>query len=517
MWEDSLIVGKIKDQKNLIFVLLLYLFFAIILFSHYKYIINSDGIVYISIAKHYLNGRISYAINGYWSPLFSWLLIPFIYFWPGNLGNIVSTKVLSIILGLFTFVAVYLILTRLILNNRIKTVILLAFIPIILYFTFNLITPDLLVVCLLLYYLNFLMDEKYRKMRYMGLLTGFLGALAFLAKTYVFFFLIIHFVLTSFFYIKNFPLDRETVQKNLLLGLSIFLIISGVWAGIISEKYGTLTIGTSGSYNYALVGPESSGHIMFYQGLIKPPNEYSVSSWEDPSYFPIKKWNPLKSTKNLNHQIAIILGNIYSITLISLNLLLIPLFAILMALFLLFKSKERSTKYNTVFILGTMILYSGGYLLLLIEERYLWLVIILSFILGFYSLNRLYREKFIKKNIFKLIFIILTIFLAFYPTFSLYSYSEACSGFYEVSLDLKSHEIKGNIASNDHWEIMDYFAYYLNSKFYGVTGTQSEVDLKDELVQNKIDYYFIWGESPSNSLGEIVYENIYFKVVKVSI
>jgi hypothetical protein len=338
--------------------------------------------------------------------------------------------------------------------------------------------------------------------------------LAFLAKSYVFYFFLIHFILTNLFYIKKFPLDKSNVKKNLLMGLSVFLIISGVWAGIISEKYQTITIGTTGSYNYALVGPESNGPAV-YQGLINPTNEFSVSSWEDPSYLQMKKWNPLASPHNLAHQFMITANNINKLILI-LSVLLVPVFAIVFALFFLFKSREKSIKNNLILILGTMILYTAGYVVILIEERYLWFVLILSFILGFYCLKLLYEEKYIKLKFFRIIAIILAVSLAFYPILSLHEYSGASKLFYEMSLDLKSDGIKGNLVSNDQWEIMNYFSYYLDSKYYGMTKNQSDSELKETLTSHQIDYYFLWGGSSSKDfLGEIVYQTEYLTVYKI--
>ncbi|HHX99997.1 MAG TPA: hypothetical protein GX531_01275 [Methanothermobacter sp.] len=88
---------------------------------------------------------------------------------------------------------------------------------------------------------------------------------------------------------------------------------------------------------------------------------------------------------------------------------------------------------------------------------------------------------------------------------------------YDISLDLKSHGIKGNLASNDQWEIMDYYGYYLDSKYYGMTKKMSDAELKENLISNKIDYYFIWGDSSSNlDLGEIVYQSRGFRVLRLS-
>jgi len=520
MWEKSVLIEKIKGQKNLILVLVLYAFFAIILFSHYKYIINGDGIVYISIAKHYLNGRISYAINGYWRPLYSWLLIPFISLWQGNIGNVIVTKVLAIILGLLTLMAVNSILDKLSFDILYKTVILLALIPFMLFSTFYFVTPDLLVACILLYYFSFLIDEKYRKLTSFGVITGFLGALAFLAKSYCFYFFLVHFILVNLFFMKNFIEGRPIIKKNLLLGLSIFLVISGVWAGIISEKYGEVTVGTAGSYNYAIIGPESSGQVMLYQGILAPPNEFAVSSWEDPSYFKVKKWSPLESTQAFSHQIMIIFDDIWRIIVISGFSLFIPFFAIIFALFLFFKSDRKAIRDNLILILGTMIIYTGGYIIIIILRRYLWFVLLLSFILGFYSLNMLFKENIIKTKFFKLISILLILLLFFHPILLMSYYSDVYSinedgSKIKTSLDLKSQGIRGNIASNDECERMGYYCYYLDSRYFGVTKIQSDAELKDTLTRYGIDYYFVWDKSYNNYLGEIAYQNDDFIVYRI--
>ena len=52
---------------------------------------------------------------------------------------------------------------------------------------------------------------------------------------------------------------------------------------------------------------------------------------------------------------------------------------------------------------------------------------------------------------------------------------------------------------------------------YGVTKNMSDAELKENLISSKIDYYFIWGDSSFNDfLGEIVYQNIDFRVVWMS-
>ena len=57
-------------------LLLLVLFAA--LFPLYQYIFDIDAIGYITVARHYAAGEWNHAINGYWSPLNSWLMVPLI-------------------------------------------------------------------------------------------------------------------------------------------------------------------------------------------------------------------------------------------------------------------------------------------------------------------------------------------------------------------------------------------------------------------------------------------------------
>src|SRR3989442_5565017 len=40
--------------------------------------LNPDGVAYMRIASYYAAGRMDLAITGYWGPLLSWLLVPWL-------------------------------------------------------------------------------------------------------------------------------------------------------------------------------------------------------------------------------------------------------------------------------------------------------------------------------------------------------------------------------------------------------------------------------------------------------
>ena len=88
-----------------------------------------------------------------------------------------------------------------------------------------------------------------------------------------------------------------------------------------------------------------------------------------------------------------------------------------------------------------MVLYTGGYILILVEDRYLWFVLILSFILGFIV------KHCILKIYFNQFFRIAAILIMVSTTFSQYIILTVIlwyKNFYDISSDLKSW-IKGNL------------------------------------------------------------------------
>jgi hypothetical protein len=185
------------------------------------------------------------------------------------------------------------------------------------------------------------------------------------------------------------------VLKNLFTGLTLFFIISGLWISTISVKYDEITIGTSGEYNQDLMGPGSKGHPVFFQGS----DENAISAWEDPSYIKISSWSPLNSWNNFNYEISLIRKNVQDTLDILISFSYLSLIIIL-TYFLLFiwSSKKKILNGNVLYPLLTIGLYSAGYFLIWVEDRYLWIIYILLFLMEeSYSVNFLNMIFSIKK------------------------------------------------------------------------------------------------------------------------
>lgn len=493
----------LKKEWQILLVLAIYSIISIVLINHYQYIINSDGISYISIAQEYLNGDFADAINGYWGPLFSWLLIPFVSFSSTPVYTLYLTKILSIILGFFTIIGVRLLIYRFEMEKPVKTAILFSLIPVVLYFSFNLISPDLLVTCLLIYYFYIIFNPNYSNNLYNGILCGLIGALAYLSKSYAFIFFLAHFILfNSFYYFKSLTKDKKVkILKNFLLGLIIFFTISGIWIGLISAKYGETTIGTTGEYNYALVGPESQGDPLYYQGLLKPPNAHAINAWEDPSYFKMNSWSPFSSFSYFKYQLKLVLENIITILNIAEAFSILSIIIIIGSILLIIKSVHTSaSKEKISHLLITIVIYAAGYSFILVESRYLWPIYILLIIMGGYLLNLLFKKDKFSNSLKKILLIFLVVSFVISPVMVLVTGYEINKDVYQLGNTLKTdYQLHGNIASNSKWELTSYLAYYTESKYYGQTKKNTNYnDLKKELEYNNIDYYIVWGNSKEN-------------------
>src|SRR5690606_28034311 len=137
-----------------------------------------------------------------------------------------------------------------------KRAIAISTIPLILSIALIYDTPDLLLVCILVYYFSIIFDPQYPDKLSNGFLCGILVAFAYFSKTYALVFFFVHFlVFNILYYFRSLNKEkRNKILKNLILGLALFCVLSGVWVGTISQKYEELTIGTSGEYNHALIG-----------------------------------------------------------------------------------------------------------------------------------------------------------------------------------------------------------------------------------------------------------------------
>jgi hypothetical protein len=485
-----------KFDLRLIFVLITYTILSIILIRYYQYHIGVDGIGYISIAKSYMSGNLYGAINDYWGPLISWLMIPFLFFGKTPVAALYSTKILSLILGFFTMIGLRQLSYRFEMDEVIRTVILFAIIPAVLYFSLSIVTPDLLMVCVLVYYLAVIFNPKYPNKLSNGILCGISGALAYLTKSYGFTFFIASFVILNFlqYFRDSDKIRRRKVLKNFILGFTIFLMISVIWIGLISSKYEKLTFGTAGEYNHALVGPQPQVHNNYSQKIYKlGPVANPVVS---------KQWSPFSSLNNFKYQLSLIWKNTFKIGVMVNSFSYLSLLIILAYILMCIQPPRKLISQNQVlYPLVTILICAGGYLLILVEERYIWLIYVLLILMGGYLINLLFKTDFFTKKKFASVIktVILLVFAVSFimmPANYLVTHIHTGEDTYTLSNTLTDqYGVHGNIITNDNLSYMKYLAYYMNMTVYVQAQNISSGELQNELKEYGINYYFVWGSS----------------------
>ena len=504
----------LNDNWDIITVLVVYSILAFFSLKYFQYRIAGDEISYINIAKAYSAGNWGAAINGYWSPLYSWLMSPFLFFGSQPFYAVYVSKIVSIIIGFFTIISVRRLSRTFEIDKIVERSFLIVLIPFILYFSLMYNTPDLLLVCFIVYYLSIIFETKYSNNLINGVLCGFIGTLAYLTKSFAFPFFLFHFILFNLiYYFKELNVDRRKVLKNLFLGLAVFFVLSGLWVGTISEKYGKLTISTAGEYNQALVGSEYGVNTMeyglppiYYLGLIKPPNNYATSIWDDLSYQKMDHWSPLDSLKNFEYELKLIWSNIgYTFKLLESFIFISFIILISMVLFILIPKVDKVSKNAVKCLLLTMLIYIGGYCIIIPEWRYLWLIFILLIFSGFFIIDRLYKSKVINYTIRNILLVIMICLFVMQPISEVVLFANPPEdNDYNLSNILKiDYGVQGNIASNSEWMDTLTISYYLNSKYYGMTRkTNSTNDLQQQLEDNKIDYYLVWNSTINLNLSD---------------
>ena len=195
---------------------------------------------------------------------------------------------------------------------------------------------------------------------------------------------------------------------------------------------------------------------------------------------------------------------IYTFVLIEVFMPIAILILISMLLFI-FKSKnDMYSKTILKYSLLTMLIYVGGYTLIIPEWRYLWFIYILIMVTSFVMIDSLYKNLNISINTRNILLFLLIFSFAIQPVIEVTSfYLTPSNNSYILSNNLKEdYGLSGNIASNNDWMEMYTISYYLNGKYYGIPQkTNNSLNLQQELLNNNIKYYFVWNGTEDLNLS----------------
>lgn len=355
-----------SEHKYIVLPLILVAFVGIGLAWLYRHQINPDGVSYIVIAQDYASMHIREAVNGYWSPLLSWLLVPFL--WLG-IDPQFAFRLLSFGVALLatTIIALYTYWE----SNwplRIQAAFVIAVGFTIMLWAAEVITPDLLsgFVALLV------VLQAIRTLNRPSLLNGALLGLSlsslYFVKSIGFYFSII-LILCLIIY----AVHKKVVKlgRPLMLVVLVFVLLCGTWIVAISLKYGHITMSTASNYNFALIGPTAPAIPTTKPGYL--PTHYidDIDAWDDPSFLHVRQWSPLDNSANFAYYLRHIFSTLLSTLTYFFMLSSLVILALAGGCVGILKQKGRTI---SLLVLGLTLLTIAAYSMVLIEQRYLWLV-----------------------------------------------------------------------------------------------------------------------------------------------
>jgi hypothetical protein len=479
---------------------------SVVLLPLFLPLLNADGTSYISIANQYWRGHWAQAVNGFWGPLLSWLLLPFL---AAGLAPVTAGKIVLLVAGIPMLWALRRIAAELDLGEPLTTLLLAASIPIGIYMALCMITPDFLVAVILLVYLAVFLRSGFPRSPAEGAFCGLLGALAYWAKPFAFFFFLAHFMGFSFvrLWFRRKGAERRRFLAAVLAGAAVFAALSGAWIGIISHKYGHPLINSSSRVNWSYLRPGSPGQPVLTQGFLPPPNRTAISAWEDPTLIPVIEWSPLRSSRDFVYYLGLVKRNAGDLYRGLADFF--PLAALVLlggAILAAFRGLGRRASPRAVrigMLTLTLALYSGGYALILVEERYIWidwylLLLILGGLIAAIPWKnrwRVWGRAALAVVLFSAFLVLPLRFFGQSRTISASDTRMPAREVYEIAKILKSRfGVEGLTASNRNWNETLFITTFNHGQYFGkMKPAWSSAELESALLRDRIRYFFLWG------------------------
>lgn len=376
-----------------------------------------DGVSYLDIGLNYFNGNFEYAINSYWSPLYSLIIGSLIFlFKPSMSFEGTFVHIINFFCFIFSYFCFQALLNEVILYQKLSiqkkenqgfvciseiSTILIGN-SLFLWTSFNLIkisyvSPDMILSGLIylifaVFYKQLNGNNSYKTFLFFGLILG----LSYLTKTFMFPFGIL-ILICNFIYFKK----EKNIFLKILITMFVFIFISSPFIYLISKKEGHVTFGETGKLNIEWFlnktyfawregSPGSENVLNPAKKIFSMPDLYEYSKpvkgsypiWYDPSYWHRGQKINFSLIKQLNaiHENAIVLFNevFYKISYVLLGLVFLFLTSGRKNLI-----KKDLKEFWFIFLLTSLGVFC--YLMIVIYTRYIG-AFILVFLLALFSM-----------------------------------------------------------------------------------------------------------------------------------
>ncbi len=364
----------------LICVLYICAFMAVL--PHCRYQINPDALSYLRLAEYWAQGDLEHALNGYWSPLLTWCLVPFVWLQADLLW---ACKVVTGTAGLGLALATYWLARRLGLMPTTALAASAAAAPMALQYATSLVTPDIMLAALVTVYLAVSLDQGVYSRPRSAFACGLVGGAAFLAKSYALPFLLVHYAVSALLRRRFGRLEYTPRALVVACWLAGLLVSVAPWSGALTWKYGRFTVSTSARISHAIVAPGHQYGLHAADGFFVRPTHVQVDpTIQDNEYI---YWSPFESLEALAHQLKITAVNLSVIRTYFALYQQDGLFsaALIASVIMLIALKGWGRwRYRQAWATTTIALYCSGYALVFCTApRYYWPLLAVFLVLLF--------------------------------------------------------------------------------------------------------------------------------------
>jgi hypothetical protein len=266
--------------------------------------LNPDGVAYLRLARYLREGSWSLALSGYWGPLLSVLMAPFV-----GVGDPLLAARAAMVLSALVFLtgcAALLGVMGLRHGERVAACLVAALASV--AWSTATITPDLLFAGLFAFATGQTLDDRWLT-RQGALASGVLWGLAYYAKGIAVPIALVSLGLVGLLRLRRGD-GRSAVLRSTLLSLLGLGAVSLPWIVALSVHYGRPTVSTSGTLTYAAVGPRHLPWVHPFDTTLNAPAAGRITSWEDPDPASYRPWSPLESREYLAFQLRLAQTNL---------------------------------------------------------------------------------------------------------------------------------------------------------------------------------------------------------------
>lgn len=481
---------------------------ALLLLPVFRDGLNPDGVSYLAIARKYLAGDLHAAVNAYWGPLYSWLLMPLL---AAGVAPVLAAHLLNVFVGTLAAFALWRLAGALGSTGRTRLLTMGGALPLLLLAAHQSLSPDLLMTAVVLFYLVLLADAGCLGRGRCAVAIGALGGLAYWTKAYGFYFVLAHFLtIVAGDLLWGRWASRRRMVAFYARALAVFAVLSSLWIGALAWNCGRPMIASTGEYNRVLAAPGSRGHPMLYLGFLAPPDRLAVSAWDDPTRFDLRQMQAVATTGGAADRLGVVTGNLRRVVhflayFCAASCLVIAAWAGVGV----WRRRGGGVPWRPLLVVGAAAaIYPLGYVMVLVTVRYLlfW-ALLLAVIAGALLpglLTGRRRQLSAGGVVLTAASVALAAGIAVVPLRELKVAADPVPG---ASSRPSAEALSGlirpgaTLASNDRWEDSLYLAQRLGARYFGQRGDLPCSAVPAALARLRVDYYLVWGGAGADTTG----------------